>query len=97
MQRTRDHDRAGGLNRALYEAPRPGQPPKLADNAAAHRVAMACVDAPEGRDPWTLELLPATHDCRQKSENHRDRRDLESFEETGHQAVAGKKCGAFPP
>jgi transposase len=57
VQRTRDHYRAGGLNRALYDAPRPGQPPKLDDNAEAHLVAMACSDAPEGRDHWTLELL----------------------------------------
>jgi transposase len=57
VQRTRDHYRAGGLNRALYDAPRPGQPPKLDDNAEAHLVAIACSDAPEGRDHWTLELL----------------------------------------
>ena len=57
VQRTRDHDRAGGLNRALYDAPRPGPPPKLDDNAEAPRVAMACSDAPEGREHWTLELL----------------------------------------
>lgn len=57
VQRTREHDRAGGLNRARYDAPRPGQPPKLDDNAEAHRVAMACSDAPEGRDHWTRELL----------------------------------------
>ena len=57
VQRTREHDRAGGLNRALDDAPRPGQPPKLDDNAEAHLVAIACSDAPEGRDHWTLELL----------------------------------------
>ena len=57
VQRTRDHYRAGGLNRALYDAPRPGQPPKLDDNAEAHLVAIAFSDAPEGRDHWTLELL----------------------------------------
>src|SRR3989344_2015391 len=47
----------GGLDRALYDAPRPGQPPKLDDKAEAHLVALACSDAPEGRDHWTLELL----------------------------------------
>jgi hypothetical protein len=49
VPRTRDHDRAGGLNRALDEAPRTGQPPKLDEKAAAHLVAMACSDPPEGR------------------------------------------------
>ena len=57
VQRTRDHYRAGGLNRALYDAARPGQPPKLDDNAEAPLVAMACSDPPQGSDHWTLELL----------------------------------------
>lgn len=57
MQRTRDHDRADGLTRALYDAARPGQPPKLDDNAEAHLVAIACSDPPQGSDHWTLELL----------------------------------------
>lgn len=47
----------GGLPRALYDLPRPGQPPKLNDRAEAHLVALACSDAPEGRDHWTLLLL----------------------------------------
>jgi transposase len=57
VQRTRDQYRAGGLNRALYEAPRPGQPPQLDDHAEAHRVAVACSDPPPGSDHWTLALL----------------------------------------
>ena len=47
----------GGCDRALYDAPRPGQPPKLDDKAEAHLIALACSDAPEGRAHWTLELL----------------------------------------
>jgi transposase len=47
----------GGLDRALYDAPRSGQPSKLDDKAEAHLVALACSDAPDGRDHWTLELL----------------------------------------
>jgi transposase len=47
----------GGLDRALYDAPRSGQPQKLDDKAEAHLVALACSDPPEGRDRWTLELL----------------------------------------
>jgi transposase len=57
VQRTRDHYREGRLPRALYDAPRPGQPPKLDDKAEAHLVAIACSDPPKGRDHWTLELL----------------------------------------
>jgi len=47
----------GGLDRALYDAPRMGQPPKLDVQAEAHLVAIACSDPPKGRNHWTLELL----------------------------------------
>jgi len=53
----RDRFREGGLERALRDAPRSGQPRKLDDKAEAHLIALACSDAPEGRDHWTLELL----------------------------------------
>ena len=57
VQRTRDHYHEGGIDRALYDAPRPGQPPKLDEKAEAHLVALACSDPPEGSDHGTLELL----------------------------------------
>ena len=47
----------GGIDRALYDAPRSGQPLKLDEKAEAHLVALACSKAPKGRDHWTLELL----------------------------------------
>lgn len=46
-----------GIDRALYDAPRSGQPPKLDEKAEAHLVAVACSDPPRGQDHWTLELL----------------------------------------
>jgi len=49
--------REGGLDRALYDLPRPGQPTKLDMKAEAHLIALTCSDAPDGRDHWTLELL----------------------------------------
>ena len=57
VQRTRDHYREGKLPRALYDASRPGQPPKLDEKADAHLIALACADPPKGTDRWTLELL----------------------------------------
>lgn len=57
VQRTRDHYRTGGLTRALYDAPRSGQPLKLNAKAEAHLVARACSAPPDGCDHWTLELL----------------------------------------
>ena len=50
---------AGGIARALYDAPRPGQPLKLDDKGEAYLVAFACTSAPEGYERWTLELLLA--------------------------------------
>jgi len=49
--------RQGGLERALYERPRPG---KAALLDALHRqriVALACGPPPEGRSRWTVRLL----------------------------------------
>jgi transposase len=52
---TRYHD--GGIERALYDLPRPGQPPIITPKVEAYLVAVACTDAPIGHDHWTLELL----------------------------------------
>ena len=57
VQRTRDHYHEGKLKRALYDAPRTGQPRKLNEKAEAHLIALACSDPPEGREHWTLKLL----------------------------------------
>jgi transposase len=58
VQRGRDRAREGGLDRALEDAPRPGQAPKRDDQAEAPLVALACSEPPEGNDHWTLELRP---------------------------------------
>ena len=48
----------GGLPEALYEKPRPGRAvTKLTGDVEAHLVALACSDAPEGYERWTLRLL----------------------------------------
>lgn len=46
-----------GPEAALHDRPRPGQRRKLDDRQAAHLIAVACSDAPEGHDHWTLRLL----------------------------------------
>ena len=48
---------AGGIEVALFDRPRSGQPPKLDEHAEAYLIATACSEAPEGHDHWTLELL----------------------------------------
>ena len=59
VQNVRDRYAKGGLEHALKDRPRPGQPPKLDDTGEAYLVALATSDAPDGRDHWTLKLLQA--------------------------------------
>ena len=46
-----------GMEQALEERPRPGQPPKLDAKGEAHLIALACSKAPDGHEHWTLRLL----------------------------------------
>lgn len=46
-----------GLEAALKDAPRPGQPIKYNEKGEAEIVALACTNAPTGRARWTLKLM----------------------------------------
>jgi transposase len=41
----------------IADAPKPGRHKKLDGKQEAFVVALACSDAPEGRESWTLQLL----------------------------------------
>lgn len=43
--------------RRIADAPKPGRRKKLDGKQEAFVVALACSDAPEGRESWTLQLL----------------------------------------
>jgi transposase len=45
------------LEAALSERPRPGKARRLAGPEEAFVIALACTDAPEGRQTWTMQLL----------------------------------------
>jgi len=47
----------GGLERALFDAPRPGKVPVLDAKRRQQIVALVCGPAPEGRARWTVRLL----------------------------------------
>lgn len=47
----------GGLERAIQEAPRSGQPPKFDGKSMAKITAIACSKPPEGHARWSLRLL----------------------------------------
>ena len=57
VKRTRGRFLAEGLAAALAEKPRPGRPPKITGEIEAQLVLLACTQAPEGHDHWTLRLL----------------------------------------
>ena len=47
----------GGLERAISEESRSGQPPKFKGQSMAKITALACSKPPEGRAKWSLRLL----------------------------------------
>lgn len=57
VERTRKRFVEGGLEWALNDRRRPGQPRKLNGKQEAVLVALACSDPPQGRTRWTLRLL----------------------------------------
>ena len=46
-----------GLDGVLHDHPQANRYRKLDDRGEAHLIALACSDAPEGHDHWTLRLL----------------------------------------
>jgi transposase len=57
VQRIRQRFVEESLQAALSERPRPGKARKLAGPEEAFLIALACTDAPEGRQTWTMQLL----------------------------------------
>jgi len=49
-----------GINAALKDEYRSGQPVKYQEKAVAEIVTLACTQAPEGRSRWTLRLLESS-------------------------------------
>ena len=57
VSNTKKKYREEGLQYALSEKPRSGQPRKYTDAQEAEIIAMACTDPPKGRKRWTIRLL----------------------------------------
>ncbi len=53
-----------GLESALSDKPRPGQPQKIDAHFEAEVVSLVCSDPPEGYKRWTIELLKQESDKR---------------------------------
>ena len=54
---TRQHYREQGMQGAIAEKPRPGQPRRLSSEQEAALTVLACSDAPDGRSHWSVRLL----------------------------------------
>jgi transposase len=57
VETTRKKFALEGLENAINEKPRPGQPKKLDGRKEAILIAKACSSPPEGRTRWTMQLL----------------------------------------
>jgi putative transposase len=55
--RTQSAYREKGVDYALYDAARPGQPAKYGTDQEAEVVALTCSQPPEGAARWTIRLL----------------------------------------
>jgi putative transposase len=59
VREVRRRYQAGGVERALYERPRPGAATVLDDSQKQRIIAMVCSQPPQGRDRWTVRLVTA--------------------------------------
>jgi transposase len=57
VERIRKRFVQGNLEKALQDDPRPGSKTKLDGRQEAQLIAIACSDAPDGHERWTLRLL----------------------------------------
>ena len=54
---TRQHYRQEGVQAAIAEKPRSGQPRRLSSEQEDALTVLACSDAPDGRAQWSVRLL----------------------------------------
>ena len=86
--------RKGGLERALYEGPRPGKGRLLDQSQRQKIVAMVCGSPPAGQARWTVRLI-VEQAQRKKLVPRVGRETIRMLlQRPRPQAVAGKKCGA---
>lgn len=57
VERVRKCYSTEGFDAVLRDKPQPGRPRRLSAPQAAHLIAIACSDAPDGHDHWPLRLL----------------------------------------
>src|SRR5260370_25413512 len=86
----------GGLERALHDKQRPGAAELLDDSQKQRIIAMVCSDPPEGLSRWTIRLVAEEAVKRKLVPTRGKGNHPDSAAPPRLQAVAGKKCGAWP-
>ncbi|WP_029214730.1 helix-turn-helix domain-containing protein [Kallotenue papyrolyticum] len=57
VQNVRTRYRQGGIDAALYDKPRSGQPRQVTPREEAYITTIACSTPPDGRRRWTIRLV----------------------------------------
>ena len=91
--RTQSAYQEKGLDHALYDAPRSGQPTKYDTNQQAEVVALACSQPPEGSARWTIRLLTVAARHRPKLEGI-NRESVRQILKKTSVNLGAKRCGA---
>ena len=91
--RTQSAYRERGLDFALYDTARPGQPAKYSTDQQAEVVALACSDPPEGAVRWTIRLLTIAARHRPKLEGV-NRESIRQILKKTSVNLGAKPCGA---
>ena len=87
---------SGGLEKALHDGARPGQPKKYDDRMRVEVVALACSAPPEGRKRWSIRLIAEEMKKRKGFEgiNREYVRMILKKTKSGH---GREECGASRP
>nr|MDO8117409.1 helix-turn-helix domain-containing protein [Candidatus Sigynarchaeota archaeon] len=83
-----------GLEGALFEKPRPGQPKKVTPDVEAKLVALACEEPPTGRNSWTISLL--TNELESRFSIDLGWGTIQRTLAENQQKPWKKRCGVFP-
>lgn len=83
-----------GVNVALFDKQRPGQPLKYNDKEEAEIIAVACSDPPEGRKSWSLRLITETLKDKEGFETI-NRESVRLILKKAKQSHGKEKCGVL--
>lgn len=85
----------GGIEKALSEDPRPGQPRKYTQEHETSLVAIVCTNPPKGRSTWTLDLLKEALQKEQEGCAGVSRETVRLMLKKTMLSLGNKRCGAL--